>query len=270
MSPDPPAPRPPASCRWTGCRRCSVPEAQDYLVAAGRRAKDRRLCALVRARDARRPGRHPCLAGRLAARAVPPGRLVRGAARHDARHHPARRGARIPSQPAPARPADLPRQRPGVRCGGCARAPIRSAEASVAGVRVALGGHVRGLANGGSERGGYGPNRLLVGPERRTLALASSMFGRWRQSSVRGAPNPRTTVLMESGASPTPHRLSPFHCAVCLVPELSQRPRRRPHTWPSRQLRDPNLLRSCLDFRERIGVELQYGKDNRNRPRDDQ
>ena len=47
-----------------------------------------------------------------------PGRPVRGAARRDARAHAARSGARVPRQPAPPRPAHVPRaaaELPGVR-----------------------------------------------------------------------------------------------------------------------------------------------------------
>ena len=59
--------------------------------------------------DARHPGRHARLARRHAARAVPPGRAVRGAARRHARAHPARPGAGAPRQPAAPRPPHLPR-----------------------------------------------------------------------------------------------------------------------------------------------------------------
>ena len=45
---------------------------------------------------------------------LPRGRAVPRDARRDARHHAARAGARVPRQPAPARPPDLPRAAPAV------------------------------------------------------------------------------------------------------------------------------------------------------------
>ena len=104
------------SLDWLAVSRGGGAEVPD--VVARRGAKDGGVRAAVRVRDDDVPvDTHVSRVG-LAPATVSPRRRVRGAPRHDARDNPARRGAGVSPEPAPPRPAHLPRRRPD--CRGCA------------------------------------------------------------------------------------------------------------------------------------------------------
>ena len=112
-----PGPEGPARASSTGCARAPIEQAA------------RTTCGAARASGARPPPACCCSptgcatcrstrTSRASARAwgcCAPGAPVRGAARPDARPDPAGRGARAARQPAPPRPAHLPRPSPGLR-----------------------------------------------------------------------------------------------------------------------------------------------------------
>ena len=105
--------------------------ARRALRAAGRRPQDRGVRAALRLRDARHPGRHARLARRHAARPVPAGRAVRGAARRDARPDAARRRSTSSTSTccatAGGRATRSGRGARSATCGGCARMRRRRA-----------------------------------------------------------------------------------------------------------------------------------------------
>ena len=93
-----------------------VPEAQAYLTSLPGVGRKTAACVLLFALGMRDVpvDTHVSRVGH-ATWSVPSGGAVRGDARRDARSHAAGGRARVPSEPAAARPADVPRAPPGLR-----------------------------------------------------------------------------------------------------------------------------------------------------------